>query len=116
MTEGEIKAAFADATEITKQKSQVPDGMKDQNCGYTFKMDNENYVVRLNLLAARSPYVDKTTLESKVKYMKGSELISGVGEVAYYSKQMGVLTALGNNSIVQVSAYSKDSNNADKNQ
>lgn len=116
LTDSYIKKEFPSASEIKNEGSHIPDSQKDRYCVYSYKNNGEKYGVSLNLFAAKSPYADKALLESKVKYMTGSELIPNVGEIAYYSKKMGVLTALGNKSVVQVTAYSKDSNDADKQQ
>ncbi len=114
LTQDFIVKLISGVSSIEKKAPTVPKSLIDQNCGYSFKLDGLDYSLRLNLLAANDPYIDEKALDEKVKYIAGSELITDVGEKAYYSSQASVLTAISKQSIVQVTTYSSESKENDK--
>ncbi len=114
LTQDYIKKAISGSSSIVKKAPTVPKSLIDQNCGYSFKLDKLDYNLKLNLLVVNDPYIDEKTLDQKVAYITGSELINDVGEKAYYSSQSSVLTALNKKSIVQITTYSSESKEKDK--
>lgn len=103
LTEFYFQSAFSGATDIQKNEHYA----SDKTCGYEFKYEGTVYVMHMVLQIANFPEVDEESLNHYVKYIAGSEPLDSVGEKAYYSESMPLLTALGKQSLIQVGASAK---------
>ena len=100
LTDDYVNNAFPSVTDVV-QSELISEG---KTCGYNFKINNKKHGLVLTIYGTGIPKIKDDDLDHYIKYLKGSVLISGVGERAYFTKSMPVLTANSKHTIIQVGA------------